>query len=245
MADPALAPTPDEATDNATLTPPVLTPGMKTSEFWLKIAAYVLSSLIAAGAIPTTGPIAQVALIAGLILGAFGYHVMRAKVKIAAFTHGISQPANSNAAPVKRAQAGNAQWTMVMVLGAISMLVIGSIMIVETACTKGERSKVISQVEDCAAGQLKNLVPIAQSDAKLVRAGTLTWDTVQATAIAAGESAGGCFLVDVLADVEQAMQGFSGSAAGPSPAPGGRVALARFRAATGTSKTFHTAAADY
>lgn len=56
-------------------------PGYLTSEFWLKIAALILTALYASGVIPTSGAAAQVAAIAATILGALGYTVMRTLLK--------------------------------------------------------------------------------------------------------------------------------------------------------------------
>ena len=56
-------------------------PGSLTTEFWLKIAALVLTALFASGVIPTTGPAAQIAAISATILGALGYTVGRSLVK--------------------------------------------------------------------------------------------------------------------------------------------------------------------
>ncbi|HEX6022571.1 MAG TPA: hypothetical protein VFZ00_11290 [Solirubrobacter sp.] len=58
-------------------------PGYKTSEFWLKVAAFALTALFAGGVIPTSGPVAQVAAIAATMLGALGYTVGRSLVKAA------------------------------------------------------------------------------------------------------------------------------------------------------------------
>lgn len=59
------------------------TPGYKTTEFWLKLAALLLTALYASGVIPTSGPASQVAAIAATILGAVGYTVGRSLVKAA------------------------------------------------------------------------------------------------------------------------------------------------------------------
>jgi hypothetical protein len=56
-------------------------PGYKTTEFWLKIAAFALTALFASGVIPTSGPVAQVAAITATMLGALGYTVSRTLVK--------------------------------------------------------------------------------------------------------------------------------------------------------------------
>lgn len=61
----------------------VVTPGFRTSEFWLKVAAIALTALFASGVIPTSGPVATVAAIAATMLGALGYTVARSFVKAA------------------------------------------------------------------------------------------------------------------------------------------------------------------
>ena len=59
----------------------VTKPGYKTTEFWLKMAAILLTALYASGVIPTSGPPAQITAIAATILGALGYTVSRTWVK--------------------------------------------------------------------------------------------------------------------------------------------------------------------
>jgi hypothetical protein len=61
-------------------TPPAK-PGYLTTEFWLKVAAFVMTALYASGVIPTTG---TVATIAATMLGALGYTVSRTFVKATA-----------------------------------------------------------------------------------------------------------------------------------------------------------------
>lgn len=56
------------------------TPGFRTSEFWLKTAAMVLTALFASGAL-TNNTAVQIAGIAANILGALGYTVARAYLK--------------------------------------------------------------------------------------------------------------------------------------------------------------------
>lgn len=58
-------------------------PGYKTTEFWLKCAALLLTALFASGAIPTSGTAATIAAIAATMLGALGYTVSRSLVKAA------------------------------------------------------------------------------------------------------------------------------------------------------------------
>lgn len=61
--------------------PAPVKPGYQTTEFWLKIAAIVLTALFASGAIPTSGPLATVTAIAATMLGALGYTVSRTFAK--------------------------------------------------------------------------------------------------------------------------------------------------------------------
>lgn len=59
-------------------------PGYRTSEFWLALAAMLLSALFASGAIPTDGPANAVAGIVASVLTALGYTVTRTGIKAAA-----------------------------------------------------------------------------------------------------------------------------------------------------------------
>lgn len=56
-------------------------PGYKTTEFWLGLAAMVLTALYASGVIPTGGMAATIAAMAATILGALGYTVVRGATK--------------------------------------------------------------------------------------------------------------------------------------------------------------------
>ena len=58
------------------------TPGWRTSEFWLKIAAITLSALFASGLLTSNTALA-IAGMAASILGALGYTVSRTLVKTA------------------------------------------------------------------------------------------------------------------------------------------------------------------
>ena len=60
---------------------PAVKPGWQTTEFWLKVAAILLTALFASGVIPTSGMAAQITAIAATILGALGYTVSRTMVK--------------------------------------------------------------------------------------------------------------------------------------------------------------------
>lgn len=59
----------------------VVKPGYKTTEFWLKLAAMLVTALYASGAIPTEGAATRIVAMAATILGALGYTVMRGVAK--------------------------------------------------------------------------------------------------------------------------------------------------------------------
>lgn len=61
-----------------------MTPGYKTTEFWLKIAALLVSTLIASNAIPVGGIWEKLISISALLLGSLGYTVSRTMIKTAA-----------------------------------------------------------------------------------------------------------------------------------------------------------------
>lgn len=63
-------------------------PGYLTSEFWLKVAAFALTTLLASGAIPTSGIVAQVVAMIATMLGSFVYTASRTSIKNAASPEG-------------------------------------------------------------------------------------------------------------------------------------------------------------
>jgi hypothetical protein len=77
MADSNLPLSTDTSVILATVPPK---PGFKTSEFWLKVAAMLLTALFASGAV-TNNTVLAVAGIAASMLGALGYTVARSLVK--------------------------------------------------------------------------------------------------------------------------------------------------------------------
>ena len=90
--------------DITTLTPivpstvGVVTPGYKTSEFWMKLLATLLTAFYASGVIPTSGTTSQVVAIVATMLGALGYTVVRGAVKTAAqksLSASVTNPADS------------------------------------------------------------------------------------------------------------------------------------------------------
>lgn len=68
---------------SVTLPTPMAKPGYQTSEFWLKVAAMLLSALYASGVLTSSTALA-VAGIAATVLTALGYTVARTMVKTAA-----------------------------------------------------------------------------------------------------------------------------------------------------------------
>lgn len=65
----------------ATTTPAPTKPGYKTTEFWLTLAAMVLTALYAAGAFSDASATGKVMALAAGVLGSLGYTVSRAIVK--------------------------------------------------------------------------------------------------------------------------------------------------------------------
>jgi hypothetical protein len=61
--------------------PAPVKPGWKTSELYLHLAAIILSACFAAGVIPASGPVAQIAAIAAVVLTSLGYSVSRTIAK--------------------------------------------------------------------------------------------------------------------------------------------------------------------
>lgn len=59
-------------------------PGWATTEHALSLIAIILTALFGAGVIPTSGPIGQIAVTAGIVLTALGYTVVRGNLKSAA-----------------------------------------------------------------------------------------------------------------------------------------------------------------
>lgn len=61
--------------------PKFQTAGFRTSEFWLKVASYVLTALLASGAIPTNSAAAQIVAMVSTMLGSIVYTASRTSVK--------------------------------------------------------------------------------------------------------------------------------------------------------------------
>ena len=61
--------------------PPAVTRGWKTSEFWCALAAMLVTALYASGVVPTTGTWAAVVAMVATVLTALGYTVSRTLIK--------------------------------------------------------------------------------------------------------------------------------------------------------------------
>jgi hypothetical protein len=112
----AAAPIPDSTTSS-------VKPGYKTSEFWLKLGALVLTALFASGVIPTSGPVAQVAAIAATMLGALGYTVTRSMVKNTA-SRGATTIESQLISARRASQSGQATPPMLLTIALAGLFVI-------------------------------------------------------------------------------------------------------------------------
>ncbi len=84
MSDATTTTTAEASPASATTTTTTVKPGWRTSEFWLKLAAIVLSALFASDVIPTSGPASKIAAVSAFALMSLGYTVSRSIVKAAA-----------------------------------------------------------------------------------------------------------------------------------------------------------------
>ena len=75
------APPPAPATPSPSSPTATTAPGWATSEFWLKLLAIMISSMLATGLIPSTSTAAQVAAIVMTMLGSLGYTAARTSAK--------------------------------------------------------------------------------------------------------------------------------------------------------------------
>lgn len=78
MGEPTLASVPAPPPE-PTATPPKA--GFRTSEFWLKVAAFVLTTLLASGAIPTNSATAQWIAMVSTMIGSMVYTASRTSIK--------------------------------------------------------------------------------------------------------------------------------------------------------------------
>lgn len=61
---------------------PAQRPGWKTSEFWVSVAAMLIGALLASDLFPSDSPTVKVLGVLASVLGALGYQVSRAVVKV-------------------------------------------------------------------------------------------------------------------------------------------------------------------
>lgn len=152
-------------------TAPSTAPGWKTSEFWLKVAAMVLTALFASGVIPTAGIAAMIAAIAATMLGALGYTVSRTLVKTAGvmLLFGMFASTQISCATVKA------------VPGIVEHAVID--------CTKQDATKLLALALTFAEQAVQHAMAGAAID----------WNGLEAQAEAEGTSIGSCAYVATLA----------------------------------------------
>lgn len=202
----------------------VVTPGWKTSEFRLKVAAFILTALFASGIIPTTGPVAQVAAIAATMLGALGYTVARSFVKA----------------------AGAAVLALALLAGGTQTAC--------GATSKSIEADAKAALVNCTAQQLgaapglnlATLVAIANTvaaeRAKCMTPAGLDWKCVETDLIAQGRVLGGCALV-TMATAGVAPPRLASSLTSVAGPPPGAAELATYcKSVPGT--TYHLATGD-
>lgn len=77
-----------------------MTPGYKTTEFWLSLIVVILGSVAASGVLPQGGLAAQIVGGVMSVLGALGYTASRTQVKVADAAAPVAPPELPN--PVKQ-----------------------------------------------------------------------------------------------------------------------------------------------
>lgn len=70
-----------EPTSTQPVVPAPVTPGYKTTEFWLSIAAMIVGSALASGVFPSESGAEKVLGLAATVLAQLGYTVSRTLVK--------------------------------------------------------------------------------------------------------------------------------------------------------------------
>lgn len=70
-------------------------PGIKTTEFWLSLVSHIVGGAFAFNLVPTSGPFAQIAGLAVLVLSGLGYTVSRTLTKTAAATAVVADVAST------------------------------------------------------------------------------------------------------------------------------------------------------
>ena len=210
--------------------PPTLPePGWKTSEFWLKIAALLLTVLYASGVLTNSTALA-IAGMAAAILGALGYTVSRTMVKQAASTAPVTIVSTGSVPSSKRSRGS-----------LVTLLVLAFGLSLQPACATPAVVTGGAVVVDCLVQDQGKLVELVGS-LWSVFAGGGTWSDVEAQAIAAGKDLGGCALAEV---VEEYLAPPRGRAAPPAESGrAARAALEDFRSRVAGGATFKTASGN-
>jgi hypothetical protein len=206
-------------------TPPPVKPGWQTTEFWMKLAAILLSTLFASGAI-TNNTVLAVAGMAAAILGSLGYAVNRGMVKAAASKGAV---VTASVQPVMR--------TLAPVL-AVLVLAFSA-----PAC--GPAAPIIATggqiVVDCVSQNRDQIEALVGAFWNAITNGA-SWSTVEQQAIANGETLGGCAFAEV---VQKFLAPPPGRAAPPAAeGQAARRALEDFRTKHARGATFHTPAGN-
>lgn len=203
--------------------PTPVKPGWQTTEWYLSLAAMLLTALYASGVIPTGGLPATIAAIAATVLTALGYKVSRTLIKTA------------SAAALLVLLAIGAAASLTSCAASEKIVVDEGHQIVDCARLDADKIAVV-------AGQLAAAVA-----AYLVTGRAVDWDAIEASAEAAGLAIGGCALGPVIAQHEAAESSSSPRTAGARPpandASAAWAAFARLKARAGVA-TYRTSAGD-
>lgn len=194
-------------------------PGYKTTEFWFKLAAVLLSTLFASGALTNNTALA-IAGMAATVLTALGYTVSRTMIKTAA-------------------KAG----LLLLIVGVVA----GGDMACLSASQKAQVKVIPEAAKDAVVECVKqDAVPIlaliaefgVQAAMTALHTGEIDWDGIESAAIGQGKITGGCALAKFVASVKAAaIPPVQGLVALPykDPATGGREALSRIQARYGVT----------
>ena len=212
------------------ISPALPEPGWKTSEFWLKLAAMGLTVLYASGVLTNSTALA-IAGMAAAILGALGYTVSRTAVKKAASAAPVTIVSTTETSAASHVTRGS--------LAAVAVLALG--LSLQPACTSPAVVTAGGVAIDCLKEDQGKLVEIVGSLWAVFQGGG-SWTDVEAQAIAAGKSLGGCALAEV---VQKYLAPPKGRAAPPAESGrAARAALEDFRTTQVGGAAFHTSMGD-
>jgi hypothetical protein len=207
------------------ISPALPEPGWKTSEFWLKLSAMALTVLYASGVLTNSTALA-IAGMAAAILGALGYTVSRTAVKKAA-----------SAAPVTIVSTTDTPSSQRVTRSLVAVAVLALGFSLQPACTTPAVVTAGGVAIDCLKEDQAKLVEIVGTLWSIF-AGSGSWTDVEAQAIAAGKSLGGCALAEV---VQKYLAPPKGRAAPPADqGRAARQALEDFRTTQVGGATFVT-----